>query len=130
MYKTRWDIEKIFDEVKNKWFEKKSWASSDTAKTAQALFVCLTHNLCLLLEDKLKEEEDVFDYEEVRRREKRVNLIGRKTNNQKAVPSTWRGLTRLSQRGVRFIRWLRNNLFIGTSWGAAVEALRRRYALK
>jgi len=130
LYKTRWDIEKIFDEVKNKWFEKKSWASSDTAKTAQAIFVCLTHNLCLLLEDQLKEEENIFDYEEVKRRKKRINNIRKKTSNPKVVPSTWIGLSRLSQRGVRFIRWLRNHLFIGTSWRVAVDALRRRYALK
>jgi len=36
LYKTRWDIEKIFDQVKNKLAEKKAWATSFTAKNMQA----------------------------------------------------------------------------------------------
>ncbi len=39
LYKTRWDIEKIFDQVKNKLAEKKAWATSDTAKKMQAQFI-------------------------------------------------------------------------------------------
>ncbi|MBK1884215.1 transposase, partial [Luteolibacter pohnpeiensis] len=35
-YKHRWDIEKVFDQFKNKMAETKSWASSHTAKEAQA----------------------------------------------------------------------------------------------
>jgi hypothetical protein len=45
LYKTRWDIEKIFDQVKNKLVEKKAWATSDTAKNMQAQFICIAHNL-------------------------------------------------------------------------------------
>ncbi len=36
LYKSRWDIEKVFDEFKNKLGEIKSWASTPTAKTCQA----------------------------------------------------------------------------------------------
>lgn len=32
LHKVRWDIEKIFDQVKNKLAEKKSWATSETAR--------------------------------------------------------------------------------------------------
>ena len=38
LYKTRWEIEKVFDETKTKLAEKKSWATSDTAKEMQAHF--------------------------------------------------------------------------------------------
>ncbi len=48
LYKTRWDIEKIFDQVKNKLAEKKAWATSFTAKNMQAQFICLAHNLMLI----------------------------------------------------------------------------------
>ena len=48
LYKTRWDIEKIFDQVKNKLAEKKAWATSDTAKQMQAQFMCIAHNFMLL----------------------------------------------------------------------------------
>lgn len=36
LYRMRWDIEKVFDEIKNKFGETKAWASSATAKTMQA----------------------------------------------------------------------------------------------
>ena len=32
-YRMRWDIEKVYDEVKNRLHEQKAWASSATAKT-------------------------------------------------------------------------------------------------
>ena len=51
LYKSRWNIEKIFDQVKNKLSEKKAWATSDTAKSMQAQFICLTHNLMLILKN-------------------------------------------------------------------------------
>ena len=54
LYKSRWDIEKVFDEFKNKLGEKKSWASSATAKTNQARLICLTHNLMTLLEEAIR----------------------------------------------------------------------------
>ena len=53
LYKHRWDQEKVFDVLKNKMEELKSWASSDTAKQAHAMFECLTHNLLLLLEEQM-----------------------------------------------------------------------------
>jgi len=56
LYKTRWDIEKIFDQVKNKLVEKKAWATSGTAKNMQAQFVCLSHNLMLIFNNVLKKK--------------------------------------------------------------------------
>jgi hypothetical protein len=37
--------------------KKKAWATSDTAKTMQAEFICLMHNLMLTLEEPLKKKE-------------------------------------------------------------------------
>ena len=50
LYKRRWDIEKIFDTVKHSYQEMKAWASGDTAKSIQAHFICLQHNLACLFE--------------------------------------------------------------------------------
>jgi transposase len=61
IYKHRWDQEKIFYQLKSKFHERKSWASKDDAKQAQAIFECLTHNLILLLEQKIINEEDLTD---------------------------------------------------------------------
>ena len=41
LYKLRWDIEKIFDQIKNKLMEQKAWANSQTAKIQQAHFITL-----------------------------------------------------------------------------------------
>jgi hypothetical protein len=40
LYKCRWDVEKVFDEFKNKLGETKSWASTANAKTCQARLLC------------------------------------------------------------------------------------------
>ena len=45
LYKTRWEIEKVFDETKTKLQEKKSWGTSTTAKEMQSHFVSIVHNL-------------------------------------------------------------------------------------
>ncbi len=54
IYKHRWDVEKVFHQLKSKMEERKSWASSQTAKRHHAIFECLTHNLCLLTEAEMK----------------------------------------------------------------------------
>jgi hypothetical protein len=41
----RWDIEKAFDEKKNKLGVIKTWATTPEAKCQQAHFVCMTRNL-------------------------------------------------------------------------------------
>ena len=61
LYKARWSIEKVFDEVKNKLREAKSWGSGDNSKTAHALFICLAHNLMVLLEQHLKTSEAIWN---------------------------------------------------------------------
>jgi len=56
LYRRRWDLEKAFDEFKNKLNEKKAWATGANAKTMQAQFLCITHNLLLLLDHQLAGE--------------------------------------------------------------------------
>lgn len=41
MYKQRWNIEKVFYQLKSKMEERKSWASSEEAKQAHGVFECL-----------------------------------------------------------------------------------------
>ena len=55
-YKTRGDIEKRFDETQTQLQEKKSWATSFTAKEMQAHFVAFVHNLLLLVQDLHREQ--------------------------------------------------------------------------
>ncbi len=46
LYRRRWDVEKVFDEIKNKLVEKKAWGTSLVAKATQGQLVALTHNCC------------------------------------------------------------------------------------
>ena len=59
LYRRRWDVEKVFDEIKNKLGEKKAWGTSLAAKAAQGQLVALTHNLLLLYEARLEREHGV-----------------------------------------------------------------------
>jgi len=127
LYKTRWDIEKIFDQVKNKLNEKKAWATSDTAKIMQAQFICLTHNLMLMLEDLLKKEGVDNETENKRREQRLKNLLAKSKVGKEELPEFLSTPKRPSQRTVKFIRWLRNHLFSNTSWREALLSLKMVY---
>lgn len=73
LYKLRWDVEKVFDVFKNKLEEKKAWGSTDTTKTIQALFICITHNLTLMMNKKIEIEEQVVYTYDRERKEKNLN---------------------------------------------------------
>jgi hypothetical protein len=129
LYKTRWDIEKVFDQVKNKLAEKKAWATSDTAKNMQAQFVCIAHNLMLIFNHCLK-KVGVENKIENNRRRKRLDkaLASSKTTKDK-LPVFLKTPKRPTQLPLKFIRWLRHNLYTNTSWMEAVGALKRIYAV-
>jgi hypothetical protein len=128
-YRQRWNIERLFDETKTKLGERKAWASSATAKKAQALLLCMAHNLMVHLEGKLVSEEGVHNGVEAQRREKRMKekiKVAKKANRE--VPSMWEQPQQPTQRCVKFIRWLRSWFFLEAPWPAAVAALANSFA--
>ena len=129
LYKTRWDIEKIFDQVKNKFSEKKAWATSDIAKKMQAQFVCIAHNLMLILEQCLKKEGVENEIEDSRRRKRLDEALAKSKTRLDQLPTFLTTPKRPTQLPLIFIRWLRNNLYANTSWLEAVGALKRIYAV-
>lgn len=54
--KMRWNFEKTFDQVKNKFGEKEVWASSSMAKSLQAQLICLSMNLLQFMEAELAQK--------------------------------------------------------------------------
>jgi IS4 transposase len=70
LYKTRWEIEKVFDEKKTKLAEKKSWAT--TTEEMQTQLVTIVHNLLLLLQD-WHQQLGVANTAKLQRWEKRPN---------------------------------------------------------
>ena len=123
LFKQRWDIEKVFDEVKNKMLERKSWASSDTAKTMHANFVCLTHNLMVLLEEEIEKTDATGNVTERKRKSKREEEA--KASGAGYVATA---VGRFTVRSVKFVRWLRNFLYSEAPWSHAVARLAKAYA--
>ncbi len=126
-YKHRWVIEKVFDELKNKMAETKSWASGETAKRSHAIFACLAHNLSLLMEETIRREAGIEDEVEARRNEIRQRT---RTNREgRALAETGdfiqRAVRRATQRTVRFIRWLRVWLYREAPWSEALARIAR-----
>ena len=121
----------MFDEFKNKLGEKKSWASSATAKTNQARLICLTHNLMTLLEEAIRRRDGVRNEAELKRKKKiregRVAEHRKKTNRGGLIPHINHAVERLTQRTVKFIRWLKNHLDLERDWDAAMAKLSQIY---
>jgi len=124
LYKHRWDIEKIYDEFKNKMDEKKSWGSGNESKTTNALFLCLAHNLMLILEALLGREGIVNKKEWERKESRLAELVENGTN----FVATF--VQRFTVRVLKFIRWLRNFVYREVPWSPATVRLTEVYSAK
>ena len=85
----------------------KSWASSLDAKEAHAVFECIAHNLLVLFEQRIVDEEVLCDEVEQNRQ------IGRTRENPDDIAPVNdernfinSAVTRATQRTQRFIRWI------------------------
>jgi hypothetical protein len=129
LYRRRWDIEKVFDELKNKLGEKKAWGTSLEAKGAQGQLVALTHNLLLLYEARLERAHGVRNTAEDDRRQERNREAERTARRAGRARSPLLGhAARATQRSVKFIRWLRQALRENLAEAGAVTRLAQLYA--
>ncbi|MCX7181005.1 MAG: transposase [Proteobacteria bacterium] len=129
LYRRRWDVEKVFDQIKNKLGEKKAWGTSLTAKATQGQLVALTHNLLLRYEARLEREHGVNNAAEDQRRQKRLQELKQAARQTGSPLTTLRtGLRRATQRSVKFLRWLRQALRENLAETAAVPRLSQLYA--
>ena len=128
LYKTRWEIEKVFDETKTKLAEKKSWATTTTAKEMQSHFVAIVHNLLLLLQDG-HQQQGVENTAEIQRRQKRLDQQESDLDKTgQTLPLVYRILQRFTQATFKLIRWLRVHWHRPTSLPQALRQLRTLYA--
>lgn len=129
LYRRRWDVEKVFDQIKNKLGEKKAWGTSLVAKATQGQLVALTHNLLLLYEARLEREHGVRNAAEDQRRQERHRELKQATRRTGSPLTTLRtGLRRATQRSVKFLRWLRHALRENLTEAAALPRLTQLYA--
>lgn len=128
LYKTRWEIEKVFDETKTKLAEKKSWATSDTAKEMQAHFVAIAHNLLLLMADWHEQQGVANTAEKERRDQRQEQQQGALKKTGGTLPLLYTLLRRFTQATFKLIRWLRVHWHRPTPLAQALLHLRRLYA--
>ena len=129
LYRLRWEIEKVFDEIKNKLGEGKAWGSGMQARTIQALFITLTHNLMVLYEDRLEREKGVVNTAEDKRRAGRAARLEETCGDDGIEVSPLLVFARgTTQRSVKFVRWLVSSLRHGHAEDAALPVLRLLYA--
>jgi len=125
LYKMRWDVEKAFDEKKTKLNVKRAWATTPTARCQQAHFVCLAHNLMLMLEREIASSEGVRDEKTDAKRDARRADLERRIAEAGRKPNTLvTGLSRATQRSLQFIRWLRYCLENRRPWRVEIDLLK------
>ena len=130
LYKRRWDIEKVFDELKNKLNESKAWATSPTAKEMQAHFLCLAHNLLELLTRRLAAEHQIRDEAGLRRQQKRLDQQkAAAAKKGRILSSLLTASLRPLQRSIKLIRWLRTHWFFSAPLAQFLPRLIRLYAV-
>jgi hypothetical protein len=129
VYRMRWDIEKSFDEFKNKLGEKKAWATSATAKSMQAQFMCLSANLLHLLEHELATKEGITNKAEEARRAKRLEQAKAVAASQNTVlPQALCSVQKLTQHTLKLVRWVATQLWLDIPWKQACAILAALYA--
>ena len=129
LYRRRWDIEKIFDQSKNRLEEKKSWASSPEARRAQGLLIAITHNLMVLLRVGLARRGELpIDKMEAKRRAGRAALARKKVRAEKQeIPFVLQVPQKPTQIGAKFYRWLRQVLRRRLAHREAIDLLAQTY---
>ena len=128
LYKTRWEIEKVFDETKTKLQEKKSWATAPTAKQMQAHFVAIVHNLLLLQQDEHRQQGIEYAAERARKQKRQEKQMAELATTGQTLPLVYQTLQRFTQATFKLIRWLRSYWHDATSLHQAQLYLRALYA--
>lgn len=129
LYLRRWDLEKIFDELKNKLGAKRAWASTAVAQEMQAHLLCLAHNLLQLFERHLAAAHQVRNVAEEKRRARRLAAQRQLAKARGAeLPALVQTHQRLTQTSLKLFRWLRGHFFSPLPLAVLVPILARSYA--
>ena len=130
LYKRRWDIEKAYDTFKNKMNECNAWASSANAKNMQAQFICLAHNLMVLMDQNLSSDQEIKNQKEIHRCQQRGEKAQQSAKEQgRELSSLYLNPLKHSQLTLKFIRWLRHHLAADSPMQVAIVSLRQVYAM-
>lgn len=129
LYRRRWEAEKVFDEIKNKFGERKAWGTSQAAREAQARCVAITHNLVQLYTRRMEEGHRVVNrIEDARRLKRTEEAKDQCARSGRALSTLVTAARRASQHSLKFVRWLRQSLRDRLTEDTAVPRLRTLYA--
>jgi hypothetical protein len=129
LYLRRWDLEKVFDTLKNKLGADQAWARSTTAKHMQAQLLCLAHNLIGLFERKLAQVHKIANHAEIQRRTQRLAQQQQQAQARgQHLPLLVQTHQRLTQTSVKLFRWLRAHFFCPLPLVDLLPSLARSYA--
>ena len=125
IYLSRWRIEKVFDTAKNKLGETKAWAVGETAREIHSNFLALTHNLIVLLRNRLASDEGIREEKVERKRGEAMEIRAARARPKGRKVAYIHGLMPVAvQLTAQLIRALRNGIIAGMRWLAAVHLLR------
>jgi len=95
----------------------------------QAHFLCLAHNLMLLYESIIESVHGIRNVAELKRRAARqAKLIAEMAKKNITLSPLFMATQRLTQRSLKFIRWLRVQLFGHPPDGPPWDVLRTLFA--
>jgi hypothetical protein len=128
LYKCRWNIEKTYNTFKHKLGEQRAWAVTSVAKEAQANFICLAHNLALILNRRVDREASEPEHspnDNARKKKKRrIDALIKKCEKLKRkVPKLLLTAMRLVEIPKKFFIWIRESIRIPCPWSVAIERL-------
>ena len=96
----------------------------------QAQFLCLAHNLMVLMEQTLSSDHDMRNRKETDRSRKRLEVaIATAKEQGRAFAPMYLNPLKRSQLTLKFIRWLRYHLELNSSMQQAIDSLNRIYAM-
>jgi hypothetical protein len=125
LYRLRWDIEKFFDVCENLLGEKRAWGAGPVAAQVQNEFLVLTHNLLLLLSERLEAQEGIRDEKVEIKYDAALRLRNEAARRNGKKVSPWvRILRRITRWSSQFTRWIQDAIIHGWEWDAGVVKLR------
>jgi uncharacterized protein YifN (PemK superfamily) len=94
----------------------------------QAVFITQAHNSLTRFEDEIQGGSGLKNETNEKRQKARLSEARKKvTELGQCLPKLYEDWQRIKQKGVTFIRWLRGQLFVTTSWLESLALLRRTY---
>ena len=124
LYKRRWDIEKVFDVLKNKLNEKQAWGKNISTKDNQAHMICIHHNLIVLLEKHIDMESiQHTDKQRARKRLKRITKESQMRGDD--MPELRRIIIFITQHSKKLLGWLRACLELNKPLKQATASLQK-----